>query len=174
MSLHGGIDQYDRDSTIIDFKNGDMPLLIATSVAARGLDVKDLILVVNYDCPNHYEDYVHRCGRTGRAGHVGYAYTFLTPEQERHAGDIIRALETSGTPVPEELLALWDVYVKKMEAMGKKVKMFAGFGGHGYKFDKSETDAKDEQKKMQKVVMGLGDSDEDEESQDVSGLADVC
>ncbi|CAF4533515.1 unnamed protein product, partial [Rotaria magnacalcarata] len=62
MSLHGGIDQYDRDSTMVDFKRGDMPLMIATSVAARGLDVKDLILVVNYDCPNHYEDYVHRCG----------------------------------------------------------------------------------------------------------------
>lgn len=58
MSLHGGIDQYDRDSTIVDFKNGNVKLLVATSVAARGLDVKHLILVVNYDCPNHYEDYV--------------------------------------------------------------------------------------------------------------------
>lgn len=60
MSLHGGIDQFDRDSTILDFKSGRVKLLIATSVAARGLDVKQLILVVNYDCPNHYEDYVHR------------------------------------------------------------------------------------------------------------------
>ncbi|CAF4767538.1 unnamed protein product, partial [Rotaria sp. Silwood1] len=167
MSLHGGIDQYDRDSTIVDFKSGDMPLMIATSVAARGLDVKDLILVVNYDCPNHYEDYVHRCGRTGRAGNIGYAYTFLTPAQERYAGDIIRALETSNTPIPEELNLLWDGYVKKMEAMGKKVKTGGGFSGHGYKFDSSETQLKDEQKKMQKVVMGLGDSDEDEESQDI-------
>jgi len=66
MSLHGGIDQFDRDSTIVDFKSGKVRLLVATSVAARGLDVKHLILVVNYDCPNHYEDYVHRCGRTGR------------------------------------------------------------------------------------------------------------
>ncbi|CAF3032081.1 unnamed protein product [Rotaria sp. Silwood2] len=167
MSLHGGIDQYDRDSTIIDFKSGDMPLMIATSVAARGLDVKDLILVINYDCPNHYEDYVHRCGRTGRAGKIGYAYTFLTPAQERHAGDIMRALETSNTPIPEELKLLWDGYVQKMEALGKKVKTGGGFSGHGYKFDSSETQLKDEQKKMQKVVMGLGDSDEDEESQDI-------
>lgn len=66
LSLHGGIDQYDRDSTINDFKSGKVKILVATSVAARGLDVKQLILVVNYDCPNHYEDYVHRCGRTGR------------------------------------------------------------------------------------------------------------
>jgi ATP-dependent RNA helicase DDX46/PRP5 len=167
MSLHGGIDQYDRDSTIVDFKSGDMPLMIATSVAARGLDVKDLILVVNYDCPNHYEDYVHRCGRTGRAGKIGYAYTFLTPEQDRYAGDLRRALETSGTPIPEELQLLWENYMKKMEAMGKTVKTGGGFRGHGYKFDPSETQIKDDQKKMQKVMMGLGDSDEDEESQDV-------
>jgi ATP-dependent RNA helicase DDX46/PRP5 len=167
LSLHGGIDQYDRDSIISDFKNAITPLLIATSVAARGLDVKDLILVVNYDCPNHYEDYVHRCGRTGRAGNIGYAYTFLTPEQERYAGDLMRALETADAPIPEELQALWDGYAKKMEAMGKKVRKGGGFSGHGFKFDTSETQLKDEQKKMQKVVMGLGDSDEDEESQDV-------
>lgn len=68
LNLLAGIDQYDRDSIINDFKNGTCKLLVATSVAARGLDVKHLILVVNYSCPNHYEDYVHRAGRTGRAG----------------------------------------------------------------------------------------------------------
>ena len=68
MSDRSGIDQYDRDSIINDFKNGACRLMVATSVAARGLDVKQLILVVNYNCPNHYEDYVHRAGRTGRAG----------------------------------------------------------------------------------------------------------
>lgn len=78
MILHirsfAGIDQYDRDSIINDFKNGACRLMVATSVAARGLDVKHLILVVNYNCPNHYEDYVHRAGRTGRAGNkVGVA-----------------------------------------------------------------------------------------------------
>lgn len=67
-ALFLGIDQYDRDSIINDFKNGACRLMVATSVAARGLDVKQLILVVNYNCPNHYEDYVHRAGRTGRAG----------------------------------------------------------------------------------------------------------
>ena len=83
-SLHGGIDQYDRDSTITDFKAGKIKILVATSVAARGLDVKELVLVVNYDCPNHYEDYVHRCGRTGRAGNKGYAHTFLTEDQGKY------------------------------------------------------------------------------------------
>ena len=117
MSLHGGIDQYDRESTISDFKNGNIPLLIATSVAARGLDVKELILVVNYDVPNHYEDYVHRCGRTGRAGHKGYAYTFITTDQVKYVGDIINALELSETEIPEDLKLLWDTYVKEMEAV---------------------------------------------------------
>ena len=120
MSLHVDIDQYDRDSIVIDFKSGDMPLMIATSVAARGLDVKDLILVVNYDCPNHYEDQVHRCRRTGRAGKIGYAYTFLTPTQDKYADGIIKAFKSSGTPVSEELIALRDGYFEKMKALSKQ------------------------------------------------------
>ena len=79
MSLHGGKDQSDRESTITDFKSDVCNVLIATSVAARGLDVKDLHLVVNYDVPNHHEDYVHRVGRTGRAGNKGTAVTFIAP-----------------------------------------------------------------------------------------------
>ena len=65
LSLHGGKDQLDRESTIKDFKTDVCNLLVATSVAARGLDVKDLKLVVNFYVPNHHEDYVHRVGRTG-------------------------------------------------------------------------------------------------------------
>ena len=83
MSLHGGKDQADRDTTISDFKAGIVPILTATSVAARGLDVKQLKLVVNYDVPNHLEDYVHRAGPTGRAGNEGTIVTFITPDQDR-------------------------------------------------------------------------------------------
>ena len=103
MSLHGGKDQIDRDSTIADFKNGVVPILTATSVAARGLDVKQLKLVVNYDAPNHMEDYVHRAGRTGRAGNKGTCITFITPEQERYSVDIWRALQASNATIPLEL-----------------------------------------------------------------------
>ncbi|VDP89525.1 unnamed protein product [Echinostoma caproni] len=117
LSLHGGIDQYDRDSVITDFKRGNIRLLIATSVAARGLDVNDLLLVINYDCPNHYEDYVHRCGRTGRAGNKGFAYTFITPDQERNAGDVVRAFKQSGQTAPDELLTMWNNYKTRMEAV---------------------------------------------------------
>ena len=103
MSLHGGKDQVDRDSTIADFKSGVVPIVIATSVAARGLDVKQLKLVINFDAPNHMEDYVHRAGRTGRAGNKGTCVTFITPEQERYSVDIYRALKASSAATPKEL-----------------------------------------------------------------------
>nr|XP_029724507.1 probable ATP-dependent RNA helicase DDX46 isoform X2 [Aedes albopictus] len=163
LSLHGGIDQFDRDSTIVDFKQGRVKLLIATSVAARGLDVKQLILVVNYDCPNHYEDYVHRCGRTGRAGNKGFAWTFLTHEQGRYSGDIIRALELSGGTVPDDLRSLWDTYKAAQEAEGKKVHTGGGFSGKGFKFDEQEAAAVNERKKLQKAALGLQDSDDDDD-----------
>ncbi len=166
-SLHGGIDQYDRDSTITDFKQGKIKLLVATSVCARGLDVKELILVVNYDCPNHYEDYVHRCGRTGRAGNKGYAHTLITPEQGRYSGDIIKAMELSEALVSEELRNLWNTYKKKAEEEGKKVKTGGGFGGSGFKFDESEATYTTEKKKFQKTVFGLHDSDDEDVEQEI-------
>ncbi|KPJ18682.1 putative ATP-dependent RNA helicase DDX46 [Papilio machaon] len=162
MSLHGGIDQFDRDSTIVDFKSGKVRLLVATSVAARGLDVKQLVLVVNYDCPNHYEDYVHRCGRTGRAGNKGYAWTFLTPEQGRYAGDVLRAFELAGSAPPPELRQLWDRYKDAQEKDGKKVHTGGGFSGKGFKFDESEAQAATEKKKYQKAALGLQDSDDED------------
>lgn len=163
MSLHGGIDQYDRDSTIADFKSGRCKLLIATSVAARGLDVKQLVVVVNYDCPNHYEDYVHRVGRTGRAGNQGSAWTFITPDQGRYSGEILRALEVSGVEVPEDLKKLWNTYKEGQEAVGKKVYSGGGFSGKGFKFDEKEAAAANEMKKLQKAALGLADSDDDDD-----------
>lgn len=167
MALHGGIDQFDRDSTIVDFKAGKVGVLIATSVAARGLDVKHLILVVNYDCPNHYEDYVHRCGRTGRAGNKGYAYTFITDEQGRYAADVSKALELSGNPVPEELQKLFNDYKAQQEAEGKKVRGGSGFSGKGFKFDEAESHLKSEKKKFQRAALGMQDSDDEDAEADI-------
>ncbi|XP_029029312.1 probable ATP-dependent RNA helicase DDX46 [Betta splendens] len=167
MSLHGGIDQYDRDSIINDFKNGACRLMVATSVAARGLDVKQLILVVNYNCPNHYEDYVHRAGRTGRAGNKGYAYTFITEDQVRYAGDIIKALELSGAPVPPELEQLWASFKDQQKAEGKTIKSSSGFSGKGFKFDETEHALANERKKLQKAALGLQDSDDEDGALDI-------
>lgn len=129
MSIHGGKDQIDRDSTIQDFKAGALPILIATSVAARGLDVKQLKLVVNYDAPNHLEDYVHRAGRTGRAGNKGTAVTFITSEQENCAPGILKALEQSGQPIPEQLDDMRKAFREKVRS--GKAKDQSGFGGKG-------------------------------------------
>ena len=71
----------------------------ATSLAARGLDVQDLNLVINYDAPSHYEDYVHRVGRTGRAGKKGTAYTFVKSSQRELIPDLVKALTSSKRPV---------------------------------------------------------------------------
>lgn len=130
MSIHGGKDQFDRDSTIADFRSGVFPILIATSVAARGLDIKQLKLVVNYDCPNHLEDYVHRVGRTGRAGETGTAVTFITPEQDRYAADIVRALRISKAHIPEEVQNLANEFIKKVKS-GQEKASGSGFGGKG-------------------------------------------
>ncbi|XP_048578671.1 probable ATP-dependent RNA helicase DDX46 isoform X2 [Nematostella vectensis] len=166
LSLHGGMDQFDRDSTIADFKNGVTKLMIATSVAARGLDVKHLNLVVNYDCPNHYEDYVHRVGRTGRAGNKGTAYTFLTPEQGRFAIDVIKALEMAENPVPEDVRNLANTYIETRKAEGKNIVKNSGFSGKGFKFNDEEKAKVSEAKKIQKWALGLQDSDDEAEAEE--------
>ncbi|KAI0660858.1 P-loop containing nucleoside triphosphate hydrolase protein [Cubamyces menziesii] len=142
MSLHGGKDQVDRDSTIADFKSGVVPIVIATSVAARGLDVKQLKLVINYDAPNHMEDYVHRAGRTGRAGNKGTCVTFITPEQDRYSVDIYRALKASNAAVPKELEDLANGFLEKVKA-GKAKAAGSGFGGKGLDRLDQERDAKE-------------------------------
>jgi ATP-dependent RNA helicase DDX46/PRP5 len=140
LSLHGGKDQGDRQSTVADFKSDVCPLLIATSVAARGLDVPGLVLVVNYDPPNHMEDYVHRAGRTGRAGAKGTAITFLSPDDPSSAPDVVRALRDAGAPVPADVAALADAHRAAVKA-GTAKSRGGGFGGSGFKFDAAEADA---------------------------------
>ncbi|KAI8643181.1 P-loop containing nucleoside triphosphate hydrolase protein [Parasitella parasitica] len=159
QSLHGGKDQADRDSTIADFKSGVTSVLIATSVAARGLDVKNLKVVINYECPNHLEDYVHRVGRTGRAGNKGTAYTFITPDQDRYAMDICKALKLSGQTIPPDVQALSDAFQNKVKE-GKERASGSGFGGKGLeRLDKD----RDLVKKFQKKAYGGNEDDSDEE-----------
>jgi ATP-dependent RNA helicase DDX46/PRP5 len=164
-SIHGGKDQVDRDSTIDDFKAGAIPILIATSVAARGLDVKQLKLVVNYDAPNHLEDYVHRAGRTGRAGNKGTARTFVTPEQDRYTVDIVKALRQSGTPIPEELQKLADDFLEKIKAGKAKASAF-GFGGKGLeKLDQERDAARNRERKSYRTGDEPEEEDKDEKKE---------
>ena len=81
-SLHGDKAQFQRQRTLRAFKENEINILIATDVAARGLDVADITHVINFDKPNNYEDYVHRIGRTGRGNKTGFALTFV--EEHRY------------------------------------------------------------------------------------------
>ena len=79
-ALHGDLSQGQRDGVMISFKEHKTPLLVATDIAARGLDIEHVTHVINYDLPNNPEIYVHRIGRTGRVGRTGRAITFVTAE----------------------------------------------------------------------------------------------
>jgi superfamily II DNA/RNA helicase len=82
-ALHGDMDQRSRMIALDSFRNGTTQYLVASDVAARGLDIPDVSHVFNYDAPHHAEDYVHRIGRTGRAGRLGTAYTLVTSHDEK-------------------------------------------------------------------------------------------
>merc|ERR1719146_33485 len=90
-TIHGDRSQESRDKALGSFKAGQSRVLIATDVAARGLDVKTIRLVVNYDAANNAEDYVHRIGRTARAGMKGTAISLLLPNESKKAADIVDA-----------------------------------------------------------------------------------
>ncbi|MFN4116924.1 MAG: DEAD/DEAH box helicase, partial [Inhella sp.] len=105
-ALHGDKSQDERLKTLAAFKAGEVDLLIATDVAGRGLDIAELPLVFNFDVPFNAEDYVHRIGRTGRAGASGMAITFISPSDARLVGDIEklikRKLDTEALPALDD------------------------------------------------------------------------
>ncbi|KAI8985239.1 P-loop containing nucleoside triphosphate hydrolase protein [Pilobolus umbonatus] len=106
VALHGDLQQYERDKVIRDFKSNKVKILVATDVAARGLDIKAVKTVINYDSAHDIDSHTHRVGRTGRAGEKGNAFTLLTPTEDRFAGELVRHLETSGQAVSPELMNL--------------------------------------------------------------------
>lgn len=95
--LHGDMDQFQRTDTLESFKAGNIALLVCSDVAARGLDIQGMSHVFNFDVPTHAEDYVHRIGRTGRAGREGHALMLAMPEDSRHLAAIEKLI---GYPIP--------------------------------------------------------------------------
>ena len=151
--LYGGMDQEDRIDSIEKIKNGIAKILISTSLSARGIDIKDCGLVINFNCPNHKEDYIHRIGRTGRAGKKGIAYTFIDPKNEDHlAEDIVRALEMSNQEIPEELKNVVKEYKIKLENGEAEKFRISGFLGRGYQFNNIEN----EKNKIERKLIGSG------------------
>jgi len=103
VAIHGDKSQQDRDRALRDFRNGRCKLLCATDVASRGLDIKGVEMVVNFDMPQGIEDYIHRIGRTGRAGATGVAVSFMTEKHSRLARELTTILKEANQDVPPGL-----------------------------------------------------------------------
>jgi ATP-dependent RNA helicase DBP3 len=121
-SIHGNKAQAARTEALAKFKNGSCPLMVATDVAARGLDIPNVEVVINYTFPLTIEDYVHRIGRTGRAGKTGESYTFFQPTDKSHAGELQQVLKQVGQPIPNDLLKFGSTIKKKEH------KVYGNFG----------------------------------------------
>ncbi|XP_053689341.1 uncharacterized protein LOC128738319 [Sabethes cyaneus] len=106
VSIHGDKSQQERDYVLNGFRNGRQGILVATDVAARGLDVEDVKFVINYDYPSNSEDYVHRIGRTGRSNNTGTAYTLFTNANANKAGDLINVLREANQVINPKLVEM--------------------------------------------------------------------
>lgn len=124
-SIHGNKQQTARTQALSDFKEGKCPLMVATDVAARGLDIPNVEVVLNYTFPLTIEDYVHRIGRTGRAGKTGISYTFFQPGDKSHAGELQQVIKQAGQEPPEDLLKFGSTIKKKEH------KLYGNFGPRG-------------------------------------------
>ncbi len=118
QALHGDMRQNERDAVMWDFRNGGIDILVATDVAARGIDVENIEAVINYDMPNDEEYYVHRIGRTGRAGKAGKAYTFIGGREFYKLRDIQRYTKTTITKIQPP--TLFDIEKSKMGVLLKR------------------------------------------------------
>lgn len=126
LALHGDMEQFDRNETIIQFRNGSAPFLVATDVAGRGIDIQGLDAIINYDVPQQLDRYIHRIGRTGRAGMDGLAITLVNPHQTEGFYGLDRGVELTELPA---LKKHQDVTTKMRSICidaGKKEKLRAG------------------------------------------------
>jgi ATP-dependent RNA helicase DDX5/DBP2 len=103
LSIHGDKQQNERDWVLDQFKTGKSPIMVATDVASRGIDVRNITHVLNYDYPNNSEDYIHRIGRTGRAGANGTAITFFTTDNSKQARDLVNVLQEAKQQIDPRL-----------------------------------------------------------------------
>lgn len=128
LLLHGDMNQMDRNSVISSFKRAESPILIATDVAARGLDIPHIRMVINYDVALDIDTHTHRIGRTGRAGEHGVAITLVSEKDKEFVGHLVRNLESANQTVPDELMALamQSQWFRKSRFHGGKGKQSSG------------------------------------------------
>jgi len=132
-SIHGDKSQEGRTQAVEQFKSGQIPLLVATDVAARGLDIPGVDYVINFSFPLTIEDYVHRIGRTGRAGRDGTSHTFFQQCDKLRAGELVKVLKDANQEVPAAMND-FDLNIKK-----KEHKLYGAFGpkDHGQPMKKA-------------------------------------
>lgn len=135
LLLHGDMDQIERNKVITNFKKQECNIMVATDVAARGLDIPHIRTVVNYDIARDIDTHTHRIGRTGRAGEKGTAYTLVTDKDKEFAGHLVRNLEGANQEVPGTLLdlAMQSAWFRKSRFKGGKGKKL-NVGGQGLGF----------------------------------------
>uniref|UniRef100_A0A7R9U4F7 RNA helicase n=1 Tax=Pinguiococcus pyrenoidosus TaxID=172671 RepID=A0A7R9U4F7_9STRA len=121
-AIHGDKSQQDRDYTLRQFREGSRRIMVATDVASRGIDVKDIQAVINFDFPGHIADYIHRIGRTGRAGATGRAISFFTQKDGGKARELVKILREAQQAIPPAL--------EGMQGMGGRGR---GRGGGRYR-----------------------------------------
>ncbi|XP_063240903.1 uncharacterized protein LOC134541406 [Bacillus rossius redtenbacheri] len=131
VCMHGDKSQQERDYVLREFRNGVSSILVATDVAARGLDVEGIKFVINFDYPNSSEDYIHRIGRTGRNQASGTSYAFFTPSNGRQARDLVNVLQEANQAVSPKLqeLANRGGFGGKGNGWGNRFNRDGGFGG---------------------------------------------
>jgi ATP-dependent RNA helicase DbpA len=129
LAIHGDLEQYERNDVLVQFANKSCSVLVATDVAARGLDIKELAMVVNYDIPHGEETYTHRIGRTGRAGKEGLAMTLYSVyeiEKALEYKSANRLFEDFTSLKKEKGFEMRPLYVTLVIEGGKKDKVRAG------------------------------------------------
>ncbi|KAE8747204.1 hypothetical protein FOCC_FOCC006071 [Frankliniella occidentalis] len=131
QTLHGDREQADREQALADLQSGEVNILIATDVASRGIDIQDVTHIINYDFPRNIEEYVHRVGRTGRAGKTGTAISYFTRGDWGSAKELIPILEEAAQEVPEGLFEMAERFEAMKERRAREGGDRRGGGGRG-------------------------------------------
>ena len=134
-SIHGDRSQRDREEALHQFRSGKSPILVATAVAARGLDISNVKHVINFDLPSDIEEYVHRIGRTGRVGNLGLATSFFNERNINITKDLLDLLVEAKQEVPSwlENMAFEHHYKGSSRGRSKSSRFSGGFGARDYR-----------------------------------------
>uniref|UniRef100_A0A674MTK1 RNA helicase n=1 Tax=Takifugu rubripes TaxID=31033 RepID=A0A674MTK1_TAKRU len=132
-SIHGDRSQRDREEALHQFRSGRCPILVATAVAARGLDISNVKHVINFDLPSDIEEYVHRIGRTGRVGNLGLATSFFNDKNSNITKDLLDLLVEAKQGIPTWLESLAYEHQHKSNTRGRSKRFSGGFGARDYR-----------------------------------------